>query len=207
MSISQTRYTSCTTRRNRGDQDRRRLLFRSISDQVPEAVDRREVETLPILESTYYDYDESLPMGSWERRATEVKREITNREDERCVDLVDVITHSGLEREGVAPSLRSSFRSAVKSISHYSNYLHDFLLDRETLRRLIRLMLWLQWRTDTGESKMDLRNLSQVVDRLIIAFQSKGTVGINWTNFDRVVERNFVSHSYSTQRGFYLLDL
>ncbi|KAI9708064.1 MAG: hypothetical protein M1820_004268 [Bogoriella megaspora] len=191
VGIFRTRSGKCTVERERQDQDRRRLLFRSVARPTTEAVDNRNLETLPVVESIYYDHDPSLHALSPEWHQSRTEKKIVDHEDERSIDVLDLLTRAYPNPQPmVASPLRSSFRIAVESLPHYSTYLHHLVLDPETYRSLVTLNHWLQAKTGRGQDSDYLQNLSEMSDHIQITSNVIPGGGISWTTFDGMVERH-----------------
>ena len=178
--------------RTRNDQDSRRLLFRSIAHEVSESIDH-DTEKLAVVEATYTDVDSSFPRYSQESFDSAINTEIVNWEDERCVDLVDVLALSYPNTAiNVARPIRSAFYIAAESLPHYPTCLNKMAISVDALRNLFRLV-WLPHRSEVNEGPDQSGITDDMMDRFLSAFHQVQKGAINWTTFDRVVERQFVS--------------
>jgi len=177
--------------RHRTQQDRRRLDFRALAIKGPGTQQLKEASNAKMTITYFKGYvsDEGFD-------DTYLELDFADEEDERGVDIVDVLSATFPEDpDPMAGSpMLCSFRSVSKSLPKQQYFLYELRIPYSRLFGLVKLLLLVQLE-DLGHYNPyfseQMERLSTSAEWIMNSF-SEGE-DVDWETFDGVIKQNLVS--------------
>ncbi|MCJ1252161.1 hypothetical protein MMC30_009400 [Trapelia coarctata] len=174
-------------------QDQRRRLFRSLAVPAPAGTAEGNADTLitlPVARFFLYQPRENAPAGASAREEDEDFDDIGQQvvvvaeEDERCVDLQDVLSQCPPEQDPLTMNPpRESYESVLPKLPQQPYYLHEMQIPAAKLANLLRLLAVAD---PSGSNSQEKEELLRWKENQELAGPNQATY-ISWQEFDSAI--------------------
>lgn len=179
--------------RGKDDQDLRRRIFRSLAVPAAAGTAPEDVDTLTKLPIPRFFVDQPRERRSADASAQEEEEDpedpgqqvlIVMEEDERCIDLQDVLSECPPEEDRLTLNpLRESYEIVLPTLPRQPHYIHEMQIPSLKLVNLLRLLTVAN--LNGGKSREE--ELLEWTEILLETPTSDSTSYVSWQEFDKAL--------------------